>query len=228
MTLPNSLRAAIFDMDGVLIDSNPYHLQKWVELLSARGIAYKPEDLRQKVLGHTADVPIRFFLGSQLSKEDRDKLRDELEEKFRQSFPPQAKPLPGLEPLIGECQRAGLSLAVASAAPAKNVETIVDALGFRPYFRCLITGDEVARPKPDPEIYIKAAEKLGLDPAACVAFEDSFAGVESAKRAGMKCIAIASTLPVEELRAHTQADLAVRSFKELGIDALRNLFCQDN
>jgi beta-phosphoglucomutase-like phosphatase (HAD superfamily) len=115
-------------------------------------------------------------------------------------------------------------MAVASSAMAKNVEFVVDALGFRPYFRCLVSGDEVTHPKPDPEIYLRTARKLGVEPTGCVAFEDSFVGVEAAKRAGMRCVAIASTFPAAELQQQTQADLIVPGFEGLTLGALRGLF----
>jgi beta-phosphoglucomutase-like phosphatase (HAD superfamily) len=87
-----------------------------------------------------------------------------------------------------------------------------------------VTGDEVSRPKPDPEIYLKAARKLDCEPAASVAFEDSFVGIEAAKRAGMKCVAIASTFPFEELEKHTRADLTVAGFEEVNLERLGVLF----
>jgi len=221
----NSLpAAAILDMDGVLIDSNPFHLQKWVDLLNEHKVAFNPEDLPKQIFGHRNDTAFRFFFGDQLTKEQRRQLSEELEERFRKVFRPHAKPLPGLAALIAECHEAGIPMAVASSAMSKNVEFIVDALEFRRYFAYLVTGDEVTHPKPDPEIYLKAAQHLGLEPVRCVAFEDSFVGVESAKRAGMKCVGIASTFPVDELRAHTQADLAVNSFEELNLARLRQLF----
>jgi len=216
--------AAIFDMDGVLIDSNPYHLQKWVDLLTEHKVAFSPEELPKQIFGIRNDTAFRFFFGNQLTKAQRRQLSEELEERFRKVFRPHAKPLPGLSALIAECHQAGVPMAVASSAMSKNVEFIVDALGFRRYFAYLVTGDEVTHPKPDPEIYLKAAQHLGLEPARCVAFEDSFVGVESAKRAGMKCVGIASTFPVDELRAHTQADLAVGGFEELNLARLRQLF----
>ncbi len=213
---------AIFDMDGVLVDSNPFHLQKWIELLKERGIPFNASDLPQQILGQRNDTAFRLFFGPNLSKEESHRLSEELEEKFRKAFAPHAKLLPGLEVLIAECHRSGVPMAVASSAMAKNVNYIVDALGLRPYFRCLVSGDEVSRPKPDPEIYLRTAARIGLDPSACIAFEDSFVGVESAKRAGMKCVAIASTFPLQQLE--TQADLAVQSFQELTLGRLRRLF----
>lgn len=216
--------AVIFDMDGVLVDSNPFHLQKWVDLLNRHRIPFRREDLPEQVLGHRNDTAFRFFFGHRLTEGERSQLGEELEDTFRKAFAPHARPLPGLTELIQECHRAGIPMAVASSAMAKNVEFVVDALGYRPYFRCLVTGDEVARPKPDPEIYLRAASKLSVEPAGCVAFEDSFVGIEAAKRAGMRCVAIASTFPATELRQQTQADLIVPGFEGLNLHALRGLF----
>lgn len=212
----------IFDMDGVLIDSNPFHLLKWAELLNERGIAFDPQNLSAQVIGQRNDTAFRFFFGPHLGEEEILRLSEELEERFRTAFGPHARPMRGVKPLIAESQRAGIPMAVASSAMAKNVEFVVDVLGLRPYFRCLVSGDEVGRPKPEPEIYLKTAQQMGLDPAACVAFEDSFVGLESARRAGMKCVAIASTFPLAQL--DTCAHLAVQSFEELTLERLRQLF----
>jgi HAD superfamily hydrolase (TIGR01509 family) len=218
------LAAAIFDMDGVLVDSNPFHVQKWVDLLRKHHIPFRPEDLPGQVLGHRNDTAFRLFFGPRLTEGQRSQLSEELEDTFRKAFAPHARPLPGLTELIQECHGAEIPMAVASSAMAKNVEFVVDALGYRPYFRCLVTGDEVVRPKPDPEIYLRTAHKLGVEPAGCVAFEDSFVGIEAAKRAGMKCVAIASTFPAAELRQQTQADLIVPGFEGLTLRVLHGLF----
>jgi HAD superfamily hydrolase (TIGR01509 family) len=225
MTVNDSLPGAvIFDMDGVLVDSNPFHLRKWADLLYEHGIPFNPDDLPQQILGQRNDAAFRFFFGPQLDEDEIQRLSEELEERFRRVFRPHAEPLPGLAALLAECHSAGVPMAVASSAMAKNVEFIVDALGFRPYFRCLVTGDEVIHPKPHPEIYLKTAAKVAVKPAACVTFEDSFVGVEAAKRAGMKCVAIASTFPPAELRERTDADLIVPDFAVLSLDKLRGLF----
>jgi beta-phosphoglucomutase len=214
----------IFDMDGVLIDSNPFHIKKWIDLLDAHEIPYDPELLPEQILGKRNDSAFRHFFGPDITRDESRRLSEELEATFRRTFRPHAKPLPGLAPLIEECRRAGIPMAVASSAMVKNIEFVVDALGFRPYFQHLVSGDHVTHAKPDPEIYLKAAQMLGLPPDECVAFEDSYVGVEAAKRAGMKCVGIASTFPPEELRRQTQADLVVRSFEDIGLDMLRGLF----
>ena len=219
--LPSAL---IFDMDGVLVDSNPFHVQKWIEFLHERGIPYNAEDLPKQILGSRNDTALRRFFGRDLPKGEIEKLSEDLEARFRAAFRPHAQPLLGLKTLMDECRGEGIPLAVASSAMTKNVDFVVDTLKLRSYFASIVTGDDVSRPKPDPEIYIQAAERLTLAPAKCVAFEDSFVGIESAKRASMKCVAIASTFPAEELRSQTQADLVVKNFEELNLARLRALF----
>jgi beta-phosphoglucomutase len=214
--------AAIFDMDGVLVDSNPFHLRKWMDLLRESKIPYDPGELPEQILGKRNDDAFRLFFGPQLTPAERRRLSEQLEERFRAAFGPHAKPLPGLESLMRQLEAVGIPMAVASSAMRPNVEFVVDALGFRPFFRALISGDDVRFPKPHPEIYLKTAQQLGVQPAACVAFEDSFPGIGAVKAAGMKCVAIASTFPLEDLRAC--ADLAVPSFEDLSIERLQHLF----
>lgn len=221
---PRPPTALIFDMDGVLVDSNPFHLEKWVELLSRHGIPFDRERLRAQVLGQRNDVALRLFFGTKLSRDERRRMSEELEARFREAFRPHARPLPGLVALLEECRRAGIPMAVASSAMRKNVEFVVQTLELAPCFRVLVNGDEVSRPKPDPEIYLAAAERLGAKPMHAVAFEDSFIGIAAAKRAGMKCVAIASTFPFERLRDEAGADWVVRSFEEITLERLRQLF----
>lgn len=216
--------AAIFDMDGVLVDSNPYHVQKWAELLKSQQIPFQDEDLPKQILGQRNDHAFRFFFGPEMTEAEMRRLEVQLEESFRTSFRPYAKPLPGLETFIRQLHAAGVPLALASSAMRGNIEFIVDALGFRRFFRSILSGEDVQLPKPHPEIYLKSAEKLGIAPAACVAFEDSFVGIEAVKAAGMKCVAIASTFPFEELRKQTRADWVAKGFEDLTLERIRGLF----
>ncbi len=224
--MPNPLErpaAAIFDMDGVLIDSNPFHLQKWADFLRLHQITFNEAELPNRILGQRNDTLIRHFFGPEVTPEESRRLSEEVEAMFREAFRPHAKPLPGLDRLIREMHAAGIPMAVASSAICKNIEFALEALGYRKYFRPIVSGDEVQRPKPDPEIYLKAAAKLGVEPADSVAFEDSFPGIEAVVRAGMKCVAIGSTFPMEELRA-TRAHLVVKGFETLSLARLRKLF----
>lgn len=220
MRLPS---AVIFDMDGVMIDSNPFHLAKWIDLLEQHGIPFDRRTLPKQLFGMRNDAALRFFFG-RISKRRRHELSEELEATFRKAFKPHARPLPGLVKLIRECKRAGIPMAVASSAMVKNIEFIVDVLKLRKYFTCLVSGDHVKHPKPHPEIYLKAARKLRVKPEECLAFEDSFVGIESAKRAGMVCVGIGSTFSLAELRRKTHADLVVKGFGQLSVKRLRSFF----
>ena len=214
--------AVIFDMDGVLVNSNPYHLEKWVEFLDHHKISYKREELPELILGKRNDTAFKYFLGPDLSPEESHRLSEEIEETFRKVFKPHARPLPGLDALIKECHAAGIPMAVASSAVRSNIEFVVDALGYRPYFQTMVSGDEVTHAKPDPEIYLKAADHLGVDPSDAVGFEDSYVGIGAVNNAGMKCVAIASTFPIEKLAP--LADLAVPGFEDINLEKLRALF----
>jgi HAD superfamily hydrolase (TIGR01509 family) len=216
--------AIIFDMDGVLVDSNPFHLRKWIDLFRAHGVAFDEAELPKIVLGPPNEVTFRRFLGERLSPEEMAALGEELEENFRRAIGPHTQSFPGVQPFIESCHAEGIPMAVASAAISKNVEFLIAALGLRPYFREMLTGDEVTHPKPDPEVYLKTAAKLGVAPAGCAVFEDSFVGIEAAKRAGMKCVAIASTFPAQDLRRETRADLILPSFAAVSLPTVHALF----
>jgi beta-phosphoglucomutase family hydrolase len=216
--------AVIFDMDGVLVDTNPFHVQKWEALLTEHGIAFDREALPKQVLGPGNDPTLRHFFGARLTADDRLRLSEELEAGFRRAFAPHARPFAGVERLIAECHEKGVRVALASAAISKNVFFVLEALKLRHCFQVILTEDEITHNKPNPEIYQKTAQKLAVEPAACVVIEDSFAGIEAAKGAGMKCVAVASTFSAPDLRAHTQADLIVQSLEALTLEHLRKLF----
>jgi beta-phosphoglucomutase len=225
MTSCTSLPTAIiFDMDGVLVDSSPFHFRKWMDFLNAHAIPFDEQELPNIVLGPANDVIFRRFLGNHLTREQISELSEELDANFRREIGPNPPALPGVRRLIEECHSQGVAMAVASAAIASNVKFLINALGLTECFREMLAVDSTTHPKPHPEIYLKAAERLGVSPAACAVFEDSYVGIEAAKRAGMKCIAIASTFSAEDLRRETHADLIVPNFEHVSLETVRHLF----
>ena len=220
----SSLRSVIFDMDGVLIDSNPIHVEKWAEFLTERGVDFKSEDLPRQILGHGNFDCFRAFFGSSLSREEMRELENMLESRFRETFARRAAPLPGLVPLLEAIRDEGIPLAVASSAVRDNVEFVLETLRLKSFFPVVVTGDDFPHAKPHPGIYLLAAEKLATPPADCVAFEDSFVGIEAAKRAGMKCIAVASSFPEEDLRTQTEADGVIGGFEKYDVKQIRSVF----
>jgi beta-phosphoglucomutase len=216
--------ALIFDMDGVLVDSNPFHIANWAGYLGDHAIPFDPQELPRQILGQRNAVAVRSFFGPSLTPEQIDRMGEEIEAGFRRIFRPHAKAPPGLMTLMEECRQAALPMAVASSAMRKNVDLVVEALALESYLQVVIDGDQVSRPKPDPEIYLLAARRLGVDPSRTLAFEDSFVGIGAVHTAGMKCVAIASSFPPEQLRDETEADWVARSFEEVSLDRLRRLF----
>ena len=225
MTPNSSLPAAvIFDMDGVLVDSNPFHLRKWAAFLREHRIPFDEEKLAEIVLGPPNEVIFQRYFGGQITPKRMQELSEDVEAEFRRAIAPHARPCPGVRRLIEACRAHSIPMAVASCAISKNVEFLVTAFELRPYFQAILSRNEISHAKPDPEIYLKTAAQLGIEPAACVVFEDSFVGIEAAKRAGMKCVAIASSFHAEDLRQGTLADLIVPSFEVVTLETLHALF----
>lgn len=216
--------AAIFDMDGVLVNSNPFHVQKWIEFLKAHRIPFDANAVPRQILGMHNDDAFRTYFGSSLTEAQMRQMGADLEAQFRKTFRPHARPVPGLLKLLNELVQADIPMAVASSAIRANVEFVIDTLALGRFFKALVTGDDVTAHKPAPDIYERAAREIGVEPINCVAFEDSLPGIEAARAAGMKCVAIASTFPMPELRAKSRADLVVESFEGLTLAALRGLF----
>ena len=217
-------RAVIFDMDGVLVNSNPFHLEKWADFLHEQGVAFSRVDLPRQIFGVSNQDCFRTFFGSKLSKEEMIKMEDVLEERFRKKFASHVEPFPGLLPLIEELESAGIPLGVASSAVGENVKFILETLKLDSVFSGVATGSDFPKPKPDPGIYLLAAQKLGVLPTDCVAFEDSFVGIEAAKRAGMKCVGLASTFPAQDLGSKTNADKIIETFSDVTLTDLKGLF----
>ena len=139
---------------------------------------------------------------------------------FRQMVSQDIKPLPGAIDLIIELKKRKISMAIASSAPLANIKCILNTLGIRQYFRAIIGEEDVTRGKPDPEVFLKAAEKLGVMPQKCVVVEDALQGIRAAKRAGMACIAVAGTYPAEALK---EAELVISSLTDIDTEELLGL-----
>jgi len=184
--------ALIFDMDGVLLDSNPLHREAWTAFSRRYGVQ-TTEEMLVRMYGRRNDEIVRDFFGESLSDEEvfargaaKERLyREMLAEKVEEVL------VPGLRPFL-EIYRK-FPLAVASNAEPENIDFLLDKAGLRGYFRMIVDGHQVSRPKPDPEIYLLTAKKLGISPANCIVFEDSHYGVEAARRAGMRIVGVSTT-----------------------------------
>jgi len=212
------MKAIIWDLDGVIVDSAPYHFSAWRELFGRLGKDYAAEDFKRN-FGRRNDDILRSVLGNSPEEEIK-VLAQQKEEIFRERIREKVKPLPGVLELLEDAHSGGFRMALVSSAPQENIELILSSLGIKEYFDCLISGQELQRGKPDPEGFLLAAEKLGVAPARCIVIEDALSGVEAAKRAGMKCIAVTTTHPKE---LFSGADLVVDSLEDVSTQALDSL-----
>ena len=215
----SSTKAVIWDMDGVIADTAPYHLKAWQEVLRKRGINFTEEDFRH-CFGQRNDTIIRSALGKEVSQEEIDTIAKEKEAGFRQRIRQNLKPLPGAIKLIKSLAEGGFKLALASSAPIENIQLVIIGLGISDYFHAIITGRDVTEGKPSPQSFLLAAQKLGIEPKNCVVIEDAVAGVSAAKKAGMRCLAITNTHPRTSL---TEADLIVDTLEEISVNDLERL-----
>lgn len=204
--------ALIFDMDGVIVDSNPFHKQAWEIFCQKHGHHLSEEELRQQVYGKTNHDALPFLFGN-LTEEQIKTYGEHKEVIFRKLFLPHITPVTGLREFLPIAQQHFEKLAIATSASTPNVDFTLDHLNIRNYFSVIVDETFVKRGKPDPEIYLSAASKLGMPPESCIVIEDSLSGIESAKRAGMKVIGITTTHNAEELQP--LVDWVIRDFNEL-------------
>jgi beta-phosphoglucomutase family hydrolase len=195
--------ALIFDMDGVIVDSNPLHREAWVAFNRRYGVE-TTDAMVQRMYGRRNDQIVRDFFGDRLPPEEVAARGAAKEELYREMAAGRIEQIlvPGLRPFL-ELYR-GAPMAVASNAEPENVDFLLDRAGLRPYFRAVVDGHQVRHPKPHPEIYQRAAALLDIAPANCVVFEDSRAGIAAARAASMRVVGIRTThvnLPETDLTA---------------------------
>jgi beta-phosphoglucomutase len=216
--MPNSLHAVIWDLDGVIIDSAEEHRQAWQRLAQEEGIQLSDADF-WATFGKRNDDIIPVIWGPQ-PLERVQALANRKEAYFRELIRKTAAPLPGSIELLRGLHEAGFLQALASSAPIENIQLISEVLGLRQYLTVLVSGETVARGKPAPDIFLKAAKELGIDPGQCLVIEDAVAGVQAAHAAGMRCIAVAGNRDLPGLR---EAELMVKSLTEVDVARVRSL-----
>jgi beta-phosphoglucomutase family hydrolase len=207
------MNAFIFDMDGVLADNSDFHVLAWTEYSRQYGRALTVDEIKRR-LGFNNREYMRFVLDREPTPEEVAKSTVEKEALYRTLYHPHLVTPPGLVPLLEFAKREAITCGIATSAPEENVRFVLDNLGLRPYFKEVVDAGHVKQCKPDPEIYLLAAKRLGFPPAQCLVFEDAIAGIQAAQAAGMKVIAITTSYPAEVLRDH-QPDAIIASFADL-------------
>jgi len=210
----------IFDMDGVVVHSMPFHDRAWRTLLARHGVRVDVPTLHA-TYGRVNDEILKHFFGNRFTRKEREALAEEKEALYREYFKNGVRATSGLRAFLNVLKRRNVPVALATAAPPENVRFVLDAIGFKKYFDAIIDASMVRKGKPHPEVFLKAARALGAAPERCVVFEDAMHGIEAARRAGMKVIALATTHPRRSL-AH--ADAMVKDFTGVRIAHIACLF----
>ena len=184
--------ALIFDMDGVIIDSNPLHRQAWAAFNRRYGLE-TTEAMQRRMYGKRNDQIVRDYFGEGISPEEVDARGRAKERLYREMLTGRTEEMlvPGLRAFLERYR--DLPMGVGSNAEPENISLVLDETGLRRYFRAVVDGHQVRHAKPHPEVYLRVAELLETDPAECVVFEDSHSGAAAAVAAGMRVIGISTT-----------------------------------
>ena len=213
-------RALIFDMDGTLVHNMPIHNQAWQDTLAEAGVQIDLEEFNRTTTGKKTREILRLMLGAQLSEDDITYWAERKEALYRQRYTCCREPLPGLLQLLEQAVALGLPMAVATASPPDNIPFILDELDLRRYFKAVVGGADIQLGKPHPEIFLKSARTLGVDPALCLVFEDALGGIEAARRAGMDAVMICTTIDAHEVSGLPHVIRAVPDFTHLDLPPL--------
>lgn len=189
----------IFDMDGVLVDSGAHHRAAWRALLEELAAPPAAEEYWRLTIGRPAEEAVGRLLGRPLSPTEARRLARRKHDHYARLAAHGLPAIRGAPAFVTTLGTHGVPCAVATSASRWDAERLLGAIGLRSRFECLVAADDVWRGKPEPEVYLKAAEGLGVEPARCLVFEDALVGVEAARRAGMRVIGLTT--------AHTEAEL---------------------
>ncbi len=199
-------------MDGVIVDSNPFHKIALKQFCSKYGHHLTEEDLRKKIYGRRNEDWLTNIFGP-LDAGELSRYADEKEALFRELYGKDIKPVDGLSGFLEKLGELEIHRVIATSAPRANVDFTLAKTGTGKYFQIILDSSHVRHGKPHPEVYLKAAEAVRFKPESCVVFEDSLAGVEAAKNAGCKVVGITTTHSRDEL---SQTDLVIDDF--IGLD----------
>lgn len=202
-------KAVIFDMNGVIVNDERIHQQSWRQFSQDHQLHISEEDFKQKVFGRTEKETFQFLFNSTLTEEEISKYSDERVDVAMGLFRPQLRAIQGVVEVLYYLKELQIPMALATSSRKRYQTFIFDNLNLWQYFDAIVTAEDVTKGKPEPEVYLRAAELLSVDPKECVAIEDSVSGIRSAQAAGMKVIGIATTHEAAEIQ---KADKVVKDF----------------
>ncbi len=212
-------KAFLFDLNGTMIDDMQYHIKAWHGILNELGANISMERMKEECYGKNDELLERMFPGRFTEKEKKE-MSFEKERQYQLAFKPYLKLLPGLDTFLEEAKHKNIPMAIGSAAIMFNIDFVLDNLELRHYIDAIVSADDVAVSKPDPETFLKCAEQLAVAPEDCIVFEDSPKGVESAKRAGMKAVVLTTLHEAHEFEGMDHVLMCVQDFTDVKLNEL--------
>jgi len=213
--------AVIFDMDGVICHTNPYHSIAFREFFSVRDLAPSDEDFAQHMFGKSNSYILSHFLKRPIEGAELLQMEEEKEGLFRKIYEPHVAPITGIVEFISDLKSNAVKIGVATSAPRANLDLIFSKVDLREKLGSIMASEDVKKHKPDPEVYLTSALNLGVSPAQCVVFEDSFSGVTAALNAGMSVVGVLTSHTKEEL---PPCNLYINDYSEMSFQTIKNLF----
>jgi len=217
--MTQKIKAIIFDLDGVIVDTAVFHYQAWKKLANSMGFDLtEVQNEKLKGISRLESLDILLEIGkiNSMSDEEKQQLATKKNEWYRENIlkmTPQDI-LPGVKNFLAELKKADYKIAIGSSS--KNAGTILERIGMKNFFDAVVDGTKITRSKPDPEVFLKGAQELNIPPEQCLVFEDAESGIEAAKNAGMKTIGVGNpeNLP--------KADKVIPGFQNVNISIIEN------
>ncbi|MFC1502208.1 HAD family hydrolase [bacterium] len=215
------MQAIIFDMDGVLVDSEPLHIKAEQRTFASFGLSISDAEFRS-YMGRT----VRIMLSEIIQKYNLNTTLESIypihQKNLALLYKEEVESIPGISRLIRDCKKRNYRMAIASSSDKVLIQSVLDKFQWAPYFEAVVSGEEINRTKPFPDIFLEAARRLKVDPISCAVIEDSTAGVQAAKAAGMMCIGFSSpNSPGQDL---SKADLLIHDIPSLSLNYIESLF----
>jgi beta-phosphoglucomutase family hydrolase len=206
------VKAIIFDLDGTLLDNNSFHRKTWEAYLQKMGKKISEEEFNAHLNGRTNKDAVEYIYGRKMSIDESNKYTLEKEALYRKIYKPFIKPVTGLIEFLDILQKKNIPMAIATSGIQPNIDFMFENIPIKKYFKVVVNSSHITKGKPDPEIYLKVASLMNVSPENCLVFEDAVVGIKSAKAAGMKVIAVATTQTKEELSI---ADMIIDNYEKL-------------
>lgn len=210
-------KAFLFDLDGTLIDTMPWHFKTWQMVVSEMGSSLQGDALMNELYGNGAELMNRLIPGRTFTEVEAKEIVDAKEERYRQLYGKQITVLDGAREFLDEAQQQNIPMGIGTASNQANIDFALDQLQLHAYFNAIVGADDVELSKPHPETWLKLAKALNTEPQHCIVFEDAPKGVEAAQKAGMKAIAITGHYPANDFGEYDNILQIVPSLKVLQV-----------